>query len=326
MMMNSSTPMPTATIEELWHSLRVGPNAVHRRVDATHPLELYAEFEPPERFGLVLFQKGQPPEPRTLRSLQIDRGVRADGLWWLRLSVEGNALQPVFAGLCRDVISFTRTNVDEHAAASVILSRVDRWRKLLEGELRGMPIPELRGLIGELVILEADVLPLYSEADAVTAWTGPLGTAQDFRLPSGQRIETKAVRGDSTSCQIHGLDQLDAGPDPLVLAVVRLDETGADADGAITATSLIIALRNRLANDPAALNEFDSRLAAAGWHEHPDHDNFVVRVIAIEHFPVADTFPRLVRADVPHGVLDAVYEIALPLAATAAVLIVGDRP
>lgn len=47
--------MPTATIEELWHSLRIGPNAVHRRVDATHPLELYAEFEPPEHFGLVLF-------------------------------------------------------------------------------------------------------------------------------------------------------------------------------------------------------------------------------------------------------------------------------
>jgi Putative PD-(D/E)XK family member, (DUF4420) len=304
--------MTTATIEELWRSLRGGPNAVHRRVDATHPFELYAEFEPPERYGLVLFMKDQPPEPRTLRSLQIDRGVRPDGLWWLRLSVEGSALQPVFAGLCRDVISFTRANVDEHTAASVILSRVDRWRKLLEGGLRGMPIAELRGLIGELVILEADVLPRCSAFEAITAWTGPLGTAQDFRLPSGQRIETKAVRSDSTSCQINGLDQLDAGPDPLVLAVVRLDETGTGAQGAITAPGLINTLRDRIGSDPAALNEFDSRLAAAGWHEHPDHENFVVRVIGIEHFPVADTFPRLVRADVPHGVLDAVYEIALP--------------
>jgi hypothetical protein len=307
--------MTNGTIEELWHSLRVGPSAAHRRVDATHPLELYAEFEPPERYGLVLFMKDQPPEPRTLRSLQIDRGARPDGTWWVRLSVVGNALQPVFAGLCRDVITFTRTNVDEHSAASVILTRVDRWRKLLEGELRGLPISELRGLIGELVVLEADVLARHSPIDAVTSWTGPLGTAQDFRLPTGMRIETKAVRGDATSCEIHGLDQLDAGPDPLVLAVVRLDQTGAHADGAITAPSLIERLRTRLADDPAALNEFDSRLAAAGWHEHPDHDNFVVRVIGVDHFPVADTFPRLVRGDVPHGILDAVYEIALPASA-----------
>jgi hypothetical protein len=316
--MSRSRTMTTGTIEELWRSLRVGSDAVHRRVDATHPLELYAEFEPPERYGLVLFMRYQPPEPRTLRSLQIDRGVRPDGLWWLRLSVEGSALQPVFAGLCRDVIAFTRTNVDEHSAASVILSRVERWRRLLEGELRGMPITELRGLIGELVILNAEVLPQYSSIDAVTAWTGPLGTAQDFRLPTGQRIETKAVRGDSTSCQIHGLDQLDAGTDPLVLAVVRLDQTGAHADGAITAPSLINALRSRLADDPAALNEFDSRLASAGWHEHPDHENFVVRVIGIEHFPVGEAFPRLIRAAVPHGVLNAAYEIALPSTTTAA--------
>src|ERR1700730_6547469 len=269
--------------------------------------------------------KDQPPEPLTLRTLQIDCGVRPDGLWWLRLSVEGNALQPVFAGLCRDVIAFTRTSVGERTAASVILSRVDRWRKLLEGELRGMPTAELRGLIGELVILDADVLPRYSAFEGVTAWTGPLGTAQDFRLPSGQRIETKAVRGDSTSCQINGLDQLDAGPDPLVLAVVRLDETGTHAHEAITAAGLINTLRDRVGGDPAALNEFDSRLAAAGWHEHPDHDNFAVRVIGIEYFPVADTFPRLIRTAVPHGVLDAVYEIALPLAARAAGLLDGDR-
>jgi hypothetical protein len=317
--------MPTATIEELWHSLRIGPNAVHRRVDATHPLELYAEFEPPERFGLVLFIKDQPPEPRTLRSLQIDRGVRPDGKWWLRLSVEGNALQPVFAGLCRDVIAFTRTNVAENTASSVILARVDRWRKLLEGELRGMPINELLGLIGELVVLETDVMRRYPAIDAIISWTGPLGTAQDFRLPTGQRIETKAVRADSTSCRINGLDQLDSGPDPLVLAIVRLDQTGIHADGAITATRLIGRLRDQLSIDAAALNEFDSRLAAFGWHEHPDHESFAVRVIRIEHFPVGDTFPRLVRAAVPHGVLDAVYEIALPVAANAAGPVHGDR-
>jgi hypothetical protein len=40
------------------------------------------------------------------------------------------------------------------------------------------------------------------------------------------------------------------------LTVVRLDQTGTDADGAITAAGLIDRLRERLIEDPAAANEF----------------------------------------------------------------------
>lgn len=307
-----TTPTPIPTIEELWRSLRAGSNLVHRRVDADHPLELYAEFDPPDRYGLVLFTHREPPEPWSLRSLHIDRGRRSDGLWWLRLSIAGNTFQPVFAGLCRDIITTTRTNVADEVASSVILSRVDRWRKLLEGELRGMSNAELRGLIGELVVLELDVLPAHRPTDAITAWNGPFGAPQDFTLPTGQRIEVKAVRSDATSCQINGLDQLDTATDPLVLTVVRLDQTGTHADGALTATALIDRLRERLMDDPPASNEFESRLAAAGWHDHPDHQNFAVLVAGVEHYPVDGAFPRLTRGLVPKGVLEAKYDITLP--------------
>ena len=305
---------PTPTIEELWQSLRTSASQVHRRVNSTHSLELYAEFDPPDRFGLVLFSHREPPEPRPLRSLHMDRGLRPDGRWWLRLSIEGRTLQPVFAGLCRDIIVFTRTNVADDTAAAVILSRVDRWRRLLQGELRGLSESELRGLIGELIVLETDLLPALPAIDAVTAWNGPFGAAQDFTLPTGQRIEAKALRRDASSCRINGLRQLDPGPDTLVLAVVRLDQTGADADGAITATRLVNRLRDQLAAEPFAQNEFDSRLAAAGWHEHPDHDRFAVRLLGIERHAVDSAFPRLIRATVPRGVLEADYEIALPAA------------
>jgi hypothetical protein len=306
------TPMTIPTIEELWRSLRTGSTVVHRRVDAEHPLELYAEFDPPDRYGLVLFTKREPPEPWSLRSLHIDRGRRHDGLWWLRLSIAGTAFQPVFAGLCRDIITTTRSGVTDEVAPSVILSRVDRWRKLLEGELHGMSNSELRGLIGELIVLELDVLPALRPTDAIMAWSGPFGAAQDFTLSTGQRIEVKAVHGDATSCQINGLDQLDAATDPLTLTIVRLDQTGTDAEGAVTATILIERLRARLIEDPAAANEFESRLAAAGWHDHPDHQAFAVLVVGVERYVVDGDFPRLTRGLVPQGVLEVKYDIALP--------------
>jgi hypothetical protein len=314
----------TLTIEELWQSLRTSISQVHRRVDSPHPLELYVEFDPPDRYGLVLFSRHEPPEPRPLRSLHMDRGMRHDGLWWLRLSIEGQTLQPVFAGLCRDIIVFTRANVADDTAAGVILSRVARWRKLLQGELRGLSESQLRGLIGELIVLESDLIPALSAIDAVTAWNGPFGAAQDFTLPTGRRIEVKALRRDTVSCPINGLNQLDPGYDMLVLAVVRLDQTGVDASGAITATRLVNRLRHRLASEPFACNEFDSRLAAAGWHEHPDHDGFAVRVLGIERHGVDSAFPRLIRATVPGGVLEADYEIALPSTPNAGVAGVGD--
>jgi hypothetical protein len=52
--------------------------------------------------------------------------------------------------------------------------------------------------------LKLDVLPVNRPIDAIMAWNGPFGAAQDFTLPSGQRIEVKAVRSDATSCQING--------------------------------------------------------------------------------------------------------------------------
>jgi hypothetical protein len=281
-------------------------------VDETHPLELYGEFEAPNRFGLVLFTHHAPPEPRSLRSLQIERGQRADRLYWLRLSVMGPALQAVFAGLCRDIVEFTRQGVNEESASLVILSRVERWRRLLEGELRGLSAEEVRGLIGELITFETDVMTACSALDAACAWTGPLGAAQDFRLPSGQRIEVKALHAGSVECRINGLRQLDSDSDPLVLAIVRLDSVGRDAEGATTAASLIARIRRALIHAPAAQNEFDSRLAAAGWYEHPSHEEIVVRVVRIDRYLVDDDFPRLTSATVPHGVIDAHYTIILP--------------
>ena len=303
----------TQTIEQLWQSLKgTGPSVVHRRVDEKHPLELYAEFEQPDRPGLVLFCGAKPPEPRPLRTLRIDRGRRVDGHWWLRLSLSSPDLQPVFAALCSDIVTSTRSGIGEAAAAAAILTRLDRWRALLEGDRKALTDSALRGLIGELLILEADLLPHLPALDAVGSWTGPLGSAQDFQLPSSRRIEVKALRPEATTVRINGLAQLDSSSDPLTLALVRLADAGPEAEGTVTAPRIIERLKKRLAQDPAALNEFDSRLAAVGWQQHPDHDSRAFRLVAIEHHPVGPGFPRLIRRTVPVGVDDADYTITLP--------------
>jgi hypothetical protein len=242
----------------------------------------------------------------------IAAGQRADKKWSLRLSLEDPALEPVFAALCEDVISSTETGVGEADLAAAVARRVQHWRALLERDSSGLGETVLQGLIGELTVLEHEIMRRLPIGAAIGSWGGPFGAAQDFRLPSGERIEVKAVTGASPSIQVNGLGQLDAGGDPLTLAVVRMQTTGSAALGTVTAPAVIGRLRIRVAEDADALRLLEAALAALRWYDHPSHDAFAVRVLGIEAYVVDDRFPKLTIADVPAGVLDAHYSVALP--------------
>jgi hypothetical protein len=299
-------------IEELWHSLRGESVATQRRVDADHPLDLYADFEPPDRPGLVLVCLNRPPDFQSLQAIQIERRQRHDGRWVLRVSLHEPKLITVFTELCRDIIAFTRTGAEPERAASIVLSRIERWRSLFLAGPAGLDRSALRGLIGELLVLENRILPLLGLDEGVSAWTGPLGMEHDFRLPSGQRLEVKAVDGDANQVLINGLHQLDGGENPLSLTVVRLEETGRDAPNAITVPLLVERLRARLADAPAALHSFNGLLRFVGWEDADEGVPVIVRLIRIDDYQINPAFPRLIPATVPDGIIDATYTILLP--------------
>jgi hypothetical protein len=299
-------------IEDLWAALRQQGGGAQRRVDATHPLDLYADFQAPDIPGIIVFTTEQPPQAPQLRAIDAETGRRDDGVWSLRLRLTEPRLIAVFAELCRDIIEFTREGVDPGRAGGAVLARLGRWQSLLENRGGGLTRARVRGLIGELTVLRHELMPLLGKEAAVAAWTGPLGTCQDFQLPDGRRIEVKAVGPSTTEIRINGLRQLDGGGDRLELAVVRLEDTGIDAEGAMTAARIVAGLREALAEAPVALTSFERLLVFAGWDDAEDTDGVVVRVDRIDRHEVDDAFPRLIPANVPQGILDASYVLALP--------------
>jgi hypothetical protein len=303
----------TMSIEELWRQLAAATGGgAQTRVDAAHPLDIYADVQPPDRVGLAAVCGTRPPEVRPMRALSIEQGKRADGRWTLKLSLLERPLMPVFAALCRDVIACTRSGVDEARLGQVVVQRLVHWRSLLEREAAGLGEAALRGLIGELLVLRDRLLPTLHPAEAIGAWRGPLGAPQDFVLPDGQRIEVKTVGAHADQVRVNGLAQLDPCGDPLTLVVVRAESAPPDARGAVSAPTLIAELRNLLVAEPEALITFEAALNGLGWHEHLSHDAVALRVIGIEDHDVGPDFPRLTRDMVPIGVLDADYAIALP--------------
>jgi hypothetical protein len=302
----------TKRIEELWSELRVAAAGAQRRIDAAHPLDLYADFEQPDRPALVLFTRSRPPDASSLKAISIERRQRADGRWSLRICLEEPRLLSVFTELCRDIIVFTRTGVDPERAGGPVLSRIERWRTLMQAHSSALSRSEIRGLIGELLVLDTRLLPELGGERAVHAWKGPFGSDQDFHLPSGLRIEVKALDRDADRVRINGLRQLDAGGDKLQLAAVRLEDTGDQAVDAFTAASLIAKLRAALAEAPAAATEFETLLRFAGWQDAGENERVVVRLVRIDFHDVGPEFPRLTPEGVPRGVLDASYIVLLP--------------
>lgn len=285
--------------------------AAQQRVNAEHGCDLYADFTPPDQVGLVAVCDDRPPLPRPMRAIAVECGERADGRCSLRLSLQHQPLLPVFTALCRDIVASTAGGAGTAGLAETVLNRVQRWRALLERDTSGLEEMVLRGLIGELTILESRLLPAMGAREAVQAWRGPFGASQDFLLPQGDRIECKAIDRDADTVSINGLAQLDPGADDLMLAVVRLQTTGTSAEGAVTAGRLIARLMATMASDPEVIDSFQSALAHVGWHEHPSHEELAVRVVAIEAYPVGEGFPRLTRQNVAGGIEEVAYRASL---------------
>ena len=281
-------------------------------MDATHPLDLYADFEPPDRPGLLLITSERPPECPAARSISLTVGRRNDGRWALRMSLEVPLLLAVFAELSRDIIESTRTGVPDSRAATAFLQRIDRWRRLLEQGIPDLSPSAIRGLIGELTVLSEILIPVHGARTAVSAWIGPLGAPQDFILPTGERLEAKALGRNADTVRISGLAQLDPGSDTMKLVVVRLEDTAPTAEGALTLARLVGRTRTLLADEGEAARDFERLLAVAGWSAEKDPGSVAVRVAAIEGHEVDEGFPRLVLTSVPSGVVNASYEVRLP--------------
>lgn len=298
-------------IEMIWSSLETGGDiGGARRVDDEHPCDLYAALDPLGRPGLVLVTAEAPPVPTAFDAVDLTVSHRADGRWNLGIWLRSETLHSLFGRLCHDLVESSR-DVVPAGAAGHILSRLVRWRKLLQaGDSAALPPSELRGLLGELIVLQR-CLETWPPTEVIHGWVGPLDAPQDFTLPS-LRIEVKTIRPGSTTVRISSVDQLDVADAALLLCVITLAsaETGTDA---FSPAQLVDGIRRRLiqAGVPGAILEFDSRLAAGGYTDLDEYEHRLFRLEAIRFFEVRDDFPRIRRADLSDGIADANYEVEL---------------
>ncbi|MBZ9716844.1 PD-(D/E)XK motif protein [Mesorhizobium sp. AD1-1] len=221
---------------------------------------------------------------------------------FLVLSLEDSSRRDLFATICADVVSAAAL-ANRADALDQFLARLDAWRQFLRDRRDGLSRSETVGLIGELIILGRI---LTSHANGLSTWQAPNDGLHDF-VDEGHALEIKTGLGPSSTITISALDQLDvSGLSRLDLMHVRLIETPEGKP----LRDFMSDVSARLPNDTGR-RAFENALLSRGLM--PD-DNVAravpkVQLRAIDSYQVQETFPRLVRANLPVAITDATYSL-----------------
>lgn len=319
-----TTPDPWS---RLGRGVREG-TAAALRVDPEAPWNLFWARDADGRCMLVLrHRRESAPSVRLprLRALEVKEVTGEPDGDALVLCLADVTLKDLFYRLCMDVVERIAEARSEQEAVAVAVARAWRWHYLLRGGGGGLLSERKQlGLIGELLVLESYFLALMPPAAAVAAWVGPLDAPQDFRH-GNVAVEAKCrVIEDAGEALISSEHQLDlSGLTSLFLHVSRCRRPESTGEESFTVNEVADRIGRRLAaEDSMAAARFTGLLSAAGFDFADDYSASRWTGALHSVYRVTSAFPRLSAGDLPGGVHDVSYAVAL--AGTADFLVARD--
>ncbi|MBB1242371.1 PD-(D/E)XK motif protein [Streptomyces durbertensis] len=311
--------------ESDWIELEDAPQATSgrsmRRIHSRSPHDIFLSVSHPGRRRMLVFQADATAAEGVVRSL--GRLPQTAGLelsltslsrhqYELQVVLTADDLREVFTPLVTDIAATAKDELTSLEALTAVVSRFGHWQNLLRSVGRdGLGAEARRGLFGEVLVLREHMVTSLPQSEAVAAWTGPTGANQDFQCPYvALEVKTTTARNAGT-VRIASERQLDdAGTPSLLLALVTLDERRGGLGQSLN--TLVDQVRTQLAN-PGARARFDGLLIQAGYlpgqRDLYDEPRYTPR--DVRFWEVRDGFPRIVESELPVGVSDCSYGLAL---------------
>lgn len=216
----------------------------------------------------------------------------------------------IFLKICLDIIGALQRTDSVHAREMCLL-RLERWCALLQPSHSMLSPESQKGLIAELHFLQNDVIPRFSERDALEGWTGPSRAPKDFSY--GQCfIEVKSKRGSSLTCiTVSSEEQLNVNDtEKLFLYVEELNSAPTAFAEGFTLDDVVDDLREQI-QSPIQQAFLDSELASVGYFAEDDYADYRWTLGDRSYYEVLSTFPKIGSRDCPPGVEHVSYQIDL---------------
>lgn len=219
-----------------------------------------------------------------------------------------NIFELVISDLCDKIVILQ----DKKDLFSTIVSTLSEWEFFFEKqEHELMSLERQKGLVGELYFLKDYLFHNYSHAEAIQFWTAPNGTNHDFQI-SDKAIELKTTSGKQhKKFTISSEKQLDnTGLNNLYLSLysVNLHHNMPDK----TLPALINNIYSQIKDDSVATFLFQIKLTKYGYLEGYEEKYLTGYSLSeIRFFEVKEGFPRLLGRNLPDGVGDLKYSVAV---------------
>ena len=280
----------------------------YQRISPDYNTDVFVGYNDDGKMSMIITENGSVEKVRPSKEIDVQLNRRKDGKLALSFDLLDNEYSSLFVVFCKDMV-FT---CEKYGKQKAISSAVRRWKywKMLFGE-RNIDLlgkQQVKGLIGELIILKDYFIEKIGAEKAITSWMGPVLGHKDFEI-ADTWCEVKSISEAALQVSISSLEQLESELDGH-LAIVRLEDTNELVKDNINLNKLVTEIMGML-GDPDILDEFNRKLNFIGYKYDPRYDkiNFVLK--NVEFYCVNDKFPRLRRNYISSAIGNANYTILL---------------
>ena len=205
---------------------------------------------------------------------------------------------------------------DVNESTVVFINTINSWATFLQkSSEEGLTEKQIRGLVGELVILKEYLNSGRPNINLVLeSWTGPYDATYDFTFEE-LNVEVKTKSSDSSIVRISNEYQLDDEPGKrMELTVVSLDK----ADSGVNLSQLIKEIRDAIVSLNGDISIFMNALAQKQLFvtNIPDYDSMQYSLSLREIYDCqliknGQEFPRVIKSRIVEELKDFKYKINL---------------
>lgn len=283
-------------------------NKTFQRIDSTYIVNVFLGYNEDGRMTMVVTENSVFKPIQSTKLFEIKMKEREDGKMALSFCLLDSSYESLFLIFCKDIIVVCEKAGKDQAIASA-LTRWKYWKEMFGKKKQAvLDKQEIKGLIGELLILKDYFWEKWGAEKAVKAWMGPLLGHKDFEVDNTW-YEIKSVNENALQVKISSVEQLESDENGH-LVILRLEDTSTVAEKAINVNELIAELV-RMITDIDTLNIFQTKLDNLGYVYDEEYNlwNFLYK--GSQSYSIADGFPRIRRKDLKRSIGNVEYTIML---------------
>ena len=254
-------------------------------------------------------------EIKSTDKIKVLQGELNSGISFIRFGLLDSCFEPTFYRFSDDMVNSSWDATSDSDAYAYLKNRYFLWTRMFES-FHNLTIPEVQGLIGELMFLKEFSIPKYGIEKAIMGWSGSEGDSKDYSYDDVW-YEIKAVSSHKRAISISSCEQLDSDVKGYLIVYI-LDKRSQCYNG-ISLNKLVTETSKQI-NSSHILEEFKNKLLLRGLSfsqpsdissEEPDAAKTEFEIIDQKCFLIDEKFPKIKRSDVDSRISKVSYQINL---------------